>query len=326
MSHWSNYIQINEQTGTPDERLLVEKILDKGWQSPDMRAKIESLPGLYQQRMEEYEQIHGKPYSSTKESKVTIDINNSDGSGAYHLDNKVIFSPRQSSTLSYEDTKGNVIQMSPTSVLLHEIAGHLANPDEMPRQDFEKNKEVLTSVFGEQMAKQYPEEHKKIAQDVAGISSLQTADEVATHLKKIEQKITTPGLYTGAIITTQQIEKGEWDAKVEDQAVQATDKIMNEIYNGNNPLRGDYNILSNIGNPYDIKKLLDSVDQPEGPVDAPKKLDRASILEGISMSSSNVPGGFTGKADGGCADPTHNHAAKDMSATPRFAEPPAFQR
>ncbi len=70
MSHWSQYIQVNDQTGTPDERLLVTKILDKGWESPDMRAKIESLPALYEQRMREYEEIQGKPYSAPKSSAV----------------------------------------------------------------------------------------------------------------------------------------------------------------------------------------------------------------------------------------------------------------
>lgn len=325
MSHWSNYIQINEQTGTPDERLLVEKILDKGWQSPDMRAKIESLPGLYQQRMQEYEEIQGKPYSSTKESKVTIDIDNTTGSSAYALDNKVVFSPRQSASLAYEDTNGKVIQMSPTSILLHEIAGHMANPNETPRHDFENSKTALTTVFGDMLAKQYPDEHKKIAQDVPAIAGLKTADEVSAHLKRMEQKM-NPDIFKGAVVTAQQMESEAWNEMVENQAVRATDKIMNEVYTQGNPSRGDYNVVPRLNQGYDIKKLLDSVDQPEGPVDAPKKPDHSSILEGISMSSSNIPGGFTGKADGGCTDPAHNHAAKDMNAAPQFAIPSAFQR
>lgn len=325
MPHWSNYIQINEQTGTPDEQRLVSKILDKGWESPDMRAKIESLPGLYQQRMEQYQQIQGKPYTDSPASKVTIDIDNSGGSGAYALDNKVVFSPRQSAHLAYQDTNGNTIQMSPTSVLLHEIAGHMANPNETPLHDFENSKATLTTVFGDHMAKQYPDEHKKIADDVNGIASLKTADEVEAHMKKIEQKITTPGLFKGAMVTAQQIEGEVWNDTVENQAVRTTDKIMNEVYNGSNPARGNYNVVPQMGQKYDIQKLLDSVDKPEGATDSGSKLNKSSILEGITMSASNVPGGFTGMASGPCSDPTHNHA-KDMSAAPQFATPPAFQR
>lgn len=322
MSHWSQYIQVNDQTGTPDERLLVTKILDKGWESPDMRAKIESLPALYEQRMREYEEIQGKPYSAPKSSKVTIDIDNSSGSGAYALDNKVIFSPRQSANLAYEDTKGQTIQMSPTSVLLHEIAGHMANPDETPRKDFENSKAALTSTFGTILARQYPEEYKKIASDVGGIQSLKTADDVDIHLKGMEQKL-GPELFNRVVVTAQHMESEVWNDKVENQAVTTTDGIMNQVYKEGNPARGNYNVVPRIGQAYDIQSLLDSVARPEAP--ASPRLDRPALLQGITMSTSNTPGGFTGKADG-CSDPAHDHGQDGMKVEPRPSSPPAFQR